>query len=131
MEETQSGSSKTFSSIFIFWEIGEKFYMKNDLTQCIIRLRCQVKNLDARMKESISRIRKIEEHSLNQMKFISREVSSLSSDQNWANKLLRTIDTIEELERVIADFENVSYVNPNDVEFVSLEGLIEGYESTV
>ena len=131
MEETQSGSSKTFGSIFIFWEIGEKFYMKNDLTQCIIRLRCQVKNLDARMKESISRIRKIEEHSLNQMKFISREVSSLSSDQNWANKLLRTIDTIEELERVIADFENVSYVNPNDVEFVSLEGLIEGYESTV
>ena len=131
MEETQSGSSKTFGSIFIFWKIGEKFYMKNDLTQCIIRLRCQVKNLDARMKESISRIRKIEEHSLNQMKFISREVSSLSSDQNWANKLLRTIDTIEELERVIADFENVSYVNPNDVEFVSLEGLIEGYESTV
>ena len=105
--------------------------MKNDLTQCIIRLRCQVKNLDARMKESISRIRKIEEHSLNQMKFISREVSSLSSDQNWANKLLRTIDTIEELERVIADLENVSCVNPNDVELVSLEGLIEGYESTV
>ena len=104
--------------------------MKNDLTQCIIRLRCQVKNLDARMKESISRIRKIEEHSLNQMKFISREVSSLSSDQNWANKLLRTIDTIEELERVIADLENVSCVNPNDVELVSLEGLIEGYEST-